>query len=485
METRSKSPSIIGLRIAALALAAVGMASAADLPTAKQVAQDMGVAWNNGNSLEVPKDPLAWGNPLPTQKLIDQVKASGFKTVRLPCAWDSHADASTNVINAAWLAQVKTIVDYCIRNGMYVVLNSHWDGGWLEEKINTASQTEVNRKQKAYWTQIANHFKDYDHHLLFAGANEPAVQDAYGVAFGADRVAVLNSYLQTFIDAVRATGGNNATRTLIVQAPRSDIELGKSAWTTLPKDPTTSGRLMAEFHFYPYQWALMENDETWGKVYYYWGKANMSTTDTERNTGWCNEAFVDSQFHILKRLYVDKGIPVLLGEWGAVKRMTLSGAALDRHLQSRRTYYQYVVSAARSRGIVPAVWDAGFTTNLNMTIFNRPGATVYDQSLVDAIMAGARTSFYGTVSVQPRPATASEGVRVSRSGDALRAVWTGASSGSARASLVDAGGRILWTESVQAVEGENALAIPLSPSGIAFLRVDHGGRTLVGTVPGD
>jgi len=161
------------------------------------------------------------------------------------------------------------------------------------------------------------------------------------------------------IDAVRGTGGNNATRTLIIQGPHGDIELAKSAWTTLPKDNTTSGRLMAELHFYPYQWALMESDESWGKVFYYWGKANLSTTDTERNTTWCGEAFVDSEFTILERLYVDKGMPVLLGEFGAVKRTNLSGGAYDRHVKSRLAYYQYVVAAARGKGIVPAPWDAG------------------------------------------------------------------------------------------------------------------------------
>lgn len=468
----------------ALVLMAVGMTAAADLPTARQVAQEMGVAWNNGNSLEVPKNPTDWGNPLPSQKLIDLVKSSGFNTVRLPCAWDSHADQATNVINTAWLAQVKTIVDYCIGNGMYVVLNSHWDGGWLEEHIDAGSQAAVNVKQKAYWTQIANYFKGYDHHLLFAGANEPAVQDAYGTAFGPDRVAALNSYHQTFIDAVRATGGNNASRTLIVQGPRTDIDLAKSVWTTLPKDNSISGRLMIEWHFYPYQWALMQNDESWGKVYYYWGKANMSTTDTERNTGWCNEAYVDSQFHILKRLYVDKGMPVLIGEWGAVKRTSLAGDALNRHLRSRATYYQYVVSAARSRGIVPAVWDAGFIGNYTFTIFDRPNTKVYDQDILTAIMTGAKTSFYGTVSAQPRVAAVAQPIRISSVGSGSLATWSASDAGFAKATLRDAQGRTLWSRSVKVDAGANSLALPSTGAGIAFLRIEQGAHVLTGKVIG-
>lgn len=466
--------------VCALTLGAAIATPAADLPTAKQVATEMGVAWNIGNSLEVPKDPLAWGNPLPTQKLIDLAKSSGFGTIRLPCAWDSHADASTNTINAAWLAQVKTIVDYCIKNKLYVVLNSHWDGGWLEENISSAKQAEVNKKQKAYWTQIATYFKDYDHHLLFAGANEPAVQDAYGVAFGADRVAVLNSYLQTFIDAVRATGGNNASRTLLIQGPHADIELAKSAWTTLPKDKIT-GRLMAELHFYPYQFALMETDADWGKVFYYWGKANLSTTDTERNTTWCDEAFVDSQFNILKRLYVDKGMPVLLGEFGAMKRTNLSGASLDRHVKSRLSYYQYVVSASRSRGIIPAVWDAGGMGANTMTVFNRPSASVFDQALLTAIMNGAKTPYYGAVSVGPRKANLEATLRITTVDGGLNATWSAAKAGLAQARLQDLRGHVLWSGTVATSAGANTLTIPVAQPGFAVLRLSQDGQELSAT----
>ncbi|MEK7392948.1 MAG: cellulase family glycosylhydrolase, partial [Fibrobacterota bacterium] len=174
--------------IGANLLIAGATVSAADLPTAKVIAADMGFGWNVGNTMETPGGKPYWSNHVPTQKMIDAVKAAGFKSVRIPCAWDSHA--SNNVIATAWLNDVKALVDYCVKDGLYVVLNSHWDKGWLEENISTSAQANVNVKQKAYWTQIATFFKDYDQHLLFASANEPAVQDVYGTAFGADRVAV-------------------------------------------------------------------------------------------------------------------------------------------------------------------------------------------------------------------------------------------------------------------------------------------------------
>lgn len=360
---------------------------AQNLPTAKVIAAEMGMAWNIGNSLEAPGNPTSWGNPLPTQQLIDSVKAAGFKTVRIPCAWDSHADQTTLTIDAAWMEQVKKVVDYCINDSLFVVLNIHWDGGWLEENITASKQSEVQKKQGTYWKQIATTFKNYGRHLLFASANEPAVQDVFGTAFGADRMAVLNSYHQVFIDTVRASGGNNTSRTLIIQGPRSDIELTNQIMTTLPVDPIPD-HLMAECHFYPYQFTLMENDEDWGKVFYYWGKDYHSTTDPERNSTWCEEKFVDSMFTFLKTRFVDKNIPVLLGEFGAMKRMTLTGDTLKLHVLSRRAFYEYVCSSAKAHGIIPAAWDAGGMGDKTMTIFNRKNGAIFDLGLLNAMRHG-------------------------------------------------------------------------------------------------
>lgn len=386
---RSNSSTRTGSRMAVAVLAAAALASA-ELPTAKSIAAEMGMGWNLGNTMEVPSDPTAWGNPLPTQRLIDSVKAAGFKTLRIPCAWRSHSEADSLTIKPAWMAQVKELVDYAIKDSLFVILNIHWDEGWLESNIDTttAVRTKVNRRQGAYWRQIATTFKDYDRHLLFASANEPAMQDAYGAVFGADRVAVLNSYHQTFIDTVRATGGNNASRTLILQGPRTDIELIKQVWTSLPTDKI-AGRLMAEAHFYPYQFSLMESDADWGKVFWYWGKNNLSTgADSERNTTWCGEAFVDSEFTILKRMFTDKDIPVILGEFGAMKRTTLSGDTLARHIQSRRSFYEYVTASAKAHGIIPIAWDAGNLGDKTMSVFDRRAYSVFDLGLLNAMRTG-------------------------------------------------------------------------------------------------
>ncbi|WP_148660885.1 cellulase family glycosylhydrolase [Marinilabilia salmonicolor] len=233
--------------------------------TAIQLASKMNMGWNLGNSMEPPSGETAWGNPKTTQALIDAVAAAGFNAVRIPCAWDSYIeDLETNKIKDSWLARVQEVVDYCYANDMYVILNIHWDGGWLEENIIPEKEEEVSQKQEALWKQIAIHFRDYDEHLLFAGTNEPNVEDA-------EQMGVLLNYEQVFIDAVRATGGCNAYRVLIFQGPSTDIDKTHTLMTALPQDDVED-RLMAEVHYYtPWNFCGLTQDENWGDFYYFWG----------------------------------------------------------------------------------------------------------------------------------------------------------------------------------------------------------------------
>lgn len=455
-------------------MAMAGLARSADLPTAATISAKMGIGWNLGNTMETPGGAPYWSGIAPSQAQIDAVKAAGFSSVRIPCAWDTHA--SNNVINTTWLATVKTVVDYCIKNGMYVVLNSHWDKGWLEEHIDAGSQAAVNVKQKTYWTQIANYFKDYDEHLIFASANEPAVQDAYGTAFGSDRVAVLNSYHQTMIDAVRATGGNNATRTLVFQGPHADIELTRTNYNTYPTDKV-SGRLMFEDHFYPYQYALMTADESWGNQFYYWGQGNHSTTDVAHNPTWGEEAFVDSEFNVLKRKFVDKGIPVIIGEWGAILRTNLSGANLDLHKKGRVAYYKYVVKSAKAHGATPFVWDTNYKGDQNMTIIDRENAKVYDQTLMTAMLAG-----WGTTGIQTRSDHASERLSVRGGTGAIVATYSATTPGPATVVLTDVRGRTLSTNAIHVQAGSNHLEIPTAHHGLSVVMVRQGDQKEVATV---
>ena len=113
-----------------------------------------------------------------SEAYIKGLKALGFNAVRIPCAWDYYiVNPSTYEIDAAWLDRVSEVVGYCVANDMYAIVNIHWDGGWLEESITHGYSSEVDAKQKAIWTQIANKLNAYDEHLLFAGCNEPGQQD--------------------------------------------------------------------------------------------------------------------------------------------------------------------------------------------------------------------------------------------------------------------------------------------------------------------
>lgn len=365
----------------------------AQLSTATDVASKMTIGCNIGNTLEVPGGETGWGNPMVSQKFVDGMKAAGFNTVRIPCSWDSHANASTHVIDAAWLARVKEVVDYCLNNGMFTIINTHWDSGWLENNVTTTVQASVNVKQKAYWSQIANYFKDYDEHLLFASANEPNVSDATGMT-------VLLSYHQTFVDAVRATGGNNSSRVLVIQGPSTDIATTNKLMTKLPTDQIAN-RMIVEIHYYtPWNFCGMTKDETWGSMFYYWGKGYHSTTDVAYNATWGEESDVEKYFGLMKTQFVDKGIPVIIGEFGAMIRSTLTGANLTLHLASRQYYYKYIVNSAIKKGLIPFCWDTG-------ALLNRNTGAVSDPNTLNGIMLGAGLSYTITTSVSGSGAVSS------------------------------------------------------------------------------
>lgn len=395
-------------RGAAMAMVLAGSAMAQVLPTAKSIAAEMGVGWNLGNTME-----LIGVQPIPTKTLFDSVKAAGFKTVRIPAAWDMHADKSTYTIDPSWMAQVKKVVDFAIAADLYVILNIHWDGGWVEGKIDSAATRPAMKaimyaKQGAYWKQIATTFKGYDKRLLFASANEPGVDMQ-------ENLPVLMGLHQIFIDTVRATGGNNASRTLILPGPSTSFEHTADWITELPTDKIAD-RLMVEAHFYPYQFSLMSKDETWGKPFFYWGKAYHSSTDLVHNSTWGEESFVDSQFNLMKPKYLDKDIPVVVGEFGALKRLSqnLSPENLKLHILSRRHFYNHVVKASLSRGMIPVLWDAGGKGDGTMTVFdrNKEGA-IYDLGLLNAVRSAAGLSrFPGDTTVDYTVATGNNSMRV-------------------------------------------------------------------------
>ena len=370
--------------------------------TAMDIAALMYPGWNLGNTMEAGNAANNWKNAgigsetfwqsaKTTQQLIDLVKASGFKSVRIPCSWvmGHITDAEACTIDADWLTRVHEVVDYCIKNNLYVIINQHWDGGWIEHDGFTAA-TDVDAtkaKLTKIWTQIANSFKNYDERLIFAGMNEPGVGagegDIIGVADMSNRIA---EYEQTFIEAVRATGGNNAKRVLIVQGPNTDIDkFVANNYMSKIKDSATD-RLMVEVHFYdPYQFTDLSEDKDWGKYYLYWGKNNTNGSEADRTAdAKYNEDYVEAQMKKMKTNFFDKGYPVVIGEFGANQRLAIGKDAV--HDASVKDYYKAVVTSAINNGCVPMAWDTNSGLP-SMTIFNRAGASVSNANMLESIKA--------------------------------------------------------------------------------------------------
>ena len=381
------------MKLTTLALLGACSLAFAELPTAKDLASKMGFGINIGNTMEAisgntdtgvitSAGPTAWGGVYPTKELMAAIKEAGYSTVRIPVSWYAHADTVNNVINQSWMDSVKTVVDLSVGQGLYTIINIHWDFGWLEKNIDgvsAATKERVNARQKAFWTQIATTFKDYDEHLLFASANEPDVNDKAGDEAHKN----LLDYHQTFVDAVRSTGGNNESRSLIIQAASTSFELAYTKMV-MPTDKIAD-RLMAEMHFYPYTFSLMEEDADWGKVNYYWGDYNVPS-ETGRYADWCGKSYVDEQFDMAKEKFTSKGIPVVIGEFGARSReYMLEGESLEMHKKSRAQFYGYVAKAAKERGMIPVTWETNGTGPGNMSIMDFADASIYNYDILNAM----------------------------------------------------------------------------------------------------
>jgi endoglucanase len=331
-----------------------------DFLTASETAARMGIGWNLGNSFDAIGDETAginsetyWGNPLVTKELIRVVKAAGFSTIRVPVTWMFHFDEN-NRIDTAWLERVKTVVDFIAESDMYVIINMHHDGqqenGWL--RPTTKDPDGMVTKFAVLWKQIAEYFADCGGNVLFAGMNE--FHEGYSGVYPKAYDELVTRLNQTFVDTVRATGGNNAKRVLIFQTYNTRPENVSS--TVIPTDSAQSA-LMIEVHSYdPWNFAG-DGTGTWG-------------TDSDKKE-------VDDRY---SRLNADAGdLPVILGEYGATGYNT----------PDRIAYIEYVTKSAIKSGVVPIWWDNGTigTGPDTFGIFNRTDNTVGDSAALEAIMS--------------------------------------------------------------------------------------------------
>ena len=350
--------------------------------------------FNLGNTLE-----STWGYTPPTQALINSISAAGFKTLRVPCAWNFNSTNGT--INAAYMAQVVNVVNWALATNMYVIINDHWDGGWFErDSFNTYSNA-LNSNLINIWTQVANQFKSYDSNkLAFACANEPDAGNQV-------QVNNLYHYYQNWINAMRANGGNNATRWLVVQAGDVwDWSVLLNYGTNMPTD--SANKLMIEEHTYdPGEFTVNSTDSPIPMTYF-WGSAyHVSGSLANRNANPATEeSYLQSQFNKLTTAFVNRGYPVLIGEWAAQPKPAepdLTGLYINQNVASVTYYDKFMANLIQSSG-----FSGTFFTGQG-DMFDVTTGTINNQTKLNAVLgisclppvAGLATSVVSSSALPP------------------------------------------------------------------------------------
>ena len=329
--------------------------------TALEATRLMGNGINLGNTLEAcdnnvgikTNTPLSyethWGQPKTTQAMIDGMKAAGFDTIRIPVAWmtnATHLYEGDYTIDADYMDRVEEVVRYARKAGMYVIINDHWDGGWYGMFGSESAETRALAMEayKGMWQQIAERFRDYSDYLIFESANEelggrfdensPLYCSDSVVTYLTDdeRYALTNEINQTFVDVVRATGGNNATRFLLIAGYSTDINQTCDDRFQMPKD-TADSKLMVSVHYYdPWSYCGASSAVSATK----WGKVS----DYE---------YMDQQLAKMTK-FTEAGYGVVIGEYGA---LPCSDGLKDNTL----AYHTAFLDACTKYNLTNCLWD--------------------------------------------------------------------------------------------------------------------------------
>lgn len=319
-----------------------------DISTTELV-HDMGIGINLGNTMEACGDWIngnnvaayetSWGSPLVTKEMIEGMAKEGFGVVRIPVAWSNlMAQDGTYTINAELDARVHQIVDWTIGSGMYAIINIHWDNGW----VNTfpENEQECMKRFSTMWTQIADSFQNYSDYLMFECQNEElgweTVWNPWGGTEGkAESYALCNKINQTFVDIVRSSGGNNPKRHLLISGYNTGIDRTCDSYFKMPNDP--ANRMAISVHYYsPAGFAILEEDADWGKATPTWGSNE-------------DYASLRSEMDMMKSNFADKGIPVIIGEYGCPTK--------NKEPESVRRFLTSVCEEAYTRGMCPVLWS--------------------------------------------------------------------------------------------------------------------------------
>ena len=357
-----------------------------------QIVEAMGPGWNLGNQLESVTDNVPeetnWGNPVITEKLIQSVKATGFKSIRIPVSYFAKIDDDKDyTIDSKWLDRVQEVVNYCIKNDLYAVINIHGDGyntidgGWL--LCNGKNQTEIKKKYKKVWKQIAERFKNYDEHLLFESMNEE-FDGSYSEP-NKEYYQNINDYNQIFVDTVRKTGDNNTKRWLIIPGWNTNIDYtARDYGFKLPTDQyrdksidKEEQRIMISVHYYsPWDFCGGENG-----VITQWGN---EADDPSKTSTTCDETYMKNQLNLMKTTFADKGYPVFIGEYGSIDK-----TSYDSENEYYRAYFaRKLCQLSRKNGCIPMYWDNGYNGVHGFDLFDRTTCEVTQPVIIDAIMEG-------------------------------------------------------------------------------------------------
>ena len=333
--------------------------------TTAQVVRDMGLGINIGNTMEarIVCDPgdsgcenwvngmetleTSWGSPKITNDIVKGYTDAGFKTVRIPVAWSNRmADDNAGgnyTINPVLMNRVEEIVNYVLDNGMYAIVNIHWDGGWWE-KFPTDS-AECMKKYIRIWTQISERFKNYSGYLVFESLNEEGVwQNVWNQYDGnGDKnraYGLLNAINQKFTDLVRASGGNNGERHLLIAGYATNIDRTIDPLFKMPTD--SKNRQAVSVHYYdPFGFTHIDKDGDWAPYLATWGtQADINALNNEMDK--------------MKTAFVDNDIPVIIGEYGFASKLNDSRGRTQAQV---RNYTLKVAEAIYTRGMCPVLWD--------------------------------------------------------------------------------------------------------------------------------
>lgn len=313
--------------------------------TAEEIVAQMGLGWNlgntfdatGGNTRDVYSQEQSWGNPRVDEALIKRVRDAGFKTIRIPVTWYRQLSKDgTYTINPAFMARVQEVVDMAYAQGLYVIINLHHEE-WLNSKTLDRDYEKIGVQLAAIWRQIADAFADYDQHLIFEAMNEPRMKGTSsewnGSQGGRDAVNYLN---QLFVDTIRTDAkGYNAERALMIPgyaASSSAINLNK---IIIPQwEGKQAENIIVSVHSYtPYEFCLTDKKATFNLK-------NFSDTFA-----------VDSVFYNIKAIFLDKGIPVVLGETGATNN--------NNNVEARENWAFYMGTKAAAYGVPVCIWDNG------------------------------------------------------------------------------------------------------------------------------